>query len=171
MLTATKTRQRTKRVGVTNAADLKLGEKLAARLTLYTSVTATNAPMAIATCRFSVCGWRKGTHNGPAPRNNKAHPKSGRWFRTDLTTYGDLPSVNFSHAAGDRANTDRRGRTAHRGLAGRVAWSDRRDGANDILGAFGLDMYRVLVHYGNPGPDARLDVTLPQIIRDMTKLA
>lgn len=174
MTTATTTMPTTKtRVGVTSARDLKLGEELAPKLSLYTSITPANAPMAIATCRFSVCGFRKGTHNGPAPRDSRDRPQwgQGRWFRTDLTTFGDLPSVHFNHRFGDRATTDKRGRTAHRGLVGRVAWSDNYNGMNDILGAFGLDVRSVLDYYGNPGPDGRLDVSLPTIIRDMTDFA
>lgn len=168
--TMTPTKRRQRRAGVTNTRDLALGERFGPRLVLYTNISAANAPLAFATCRFSICGWRKGTHDGDAPRATVKMPHigHGRWFRTDLTTFGDLPSENFKHVLGDRETTDKRGRRAHRGLVGRVAWSDRCAGMNDILGAFSLTTNDVLSHYGNVAEEGRLDLTLAQIIREMT---
>jgi hypothetical protein len=146
---------RTKRAGKTTSADLKLGEKLAPRIALYTGINRGNASIAFATCRISICGWCVGTHDGTAPRNTiKCFKGKGRWFRTDLTTFGDLPSENF---------------TRHKN--GRVAWSDNVRGLNDILGIFNLSTSQIIDRYGDVEDFDRLDVTLAQIVRDMTNFA
>ncbi len=144
-----------KRAGKTTVADLKLGEKLAPRMALYSGISKSNAPIAFATCRIRICGWRIGTHNGVALRNTVERFKGkGRWFRTDLTTFGDLPSENFC-----------------RHKNGRVAWSDNFRGLNDILGIFKLTTEDVIAQYGDVDDFDRLDVTLTQVVRDMTNFA
>lgn len=107
---------------------------------------------AAATCRIQLMGFRKGTHNGPAPRDTRDQPfyGQGRWVRTSLHTFGNNPGGSTS-----------RFRTA---LTGKWSFADSFEGADTILACFGLTMRDVIDHFGNVGDDDRIEWDLIDII-------
>lgn len=111
---------------------------------------------AFATCRIEVMG--KDAHNdlGEALRSKGSTYNRGqcRWVHTRLQvhTQGKRPSPEFQ-----------------RRHKGRFTWSDSFQGANDILGCFGLTMSDVLDHFGNVEPTERKVFDLTTIVETMAK--
>ena len=111
------------------------------------------APCALATCRIHIMGWRKGNHDGDAPRDSRNEPfrGQGRWVHTRMKTLA--ANVNNFVKKGPRA---------------RWSYADNFDAADTLLACFGgITVQEILDHYGNVGPDDRLELDLVEIVETL----
>ncbi len=118
-------------------------------------IPADRCDTAAATCHFDVMGWRKGNHDGDAPRNDEPHAMSGRWVHTSLATYRAMPGLNPGLW---RSGTTDRAKYIH---------ADNFEAADQILGCFGLTMEQV-IDWATDGsgiqPDDRIRLSLCEIV-------
>lgn len=105
---------------------------------------------AAATCSIHVMGWRKGIHNGNAPRDTRPKPfrGKGRWVHTRMQTLG-APVRNFGMT----------------GPNAKWSYADNFAAANEVLECFdGITINEVLDYYGGVDAHDRLDLALVDIV-------
>jgi len=109
---------------------------------------------AAATCEISLMGWRRGMHDGDAPRNRERHFLSGRWGHIKLATCGELP----------KQPQQWRGST---GNTARFVYADNFAAINTVLSCFGLNIERVIQWATNGNglqEDDRVTLSLREIV-------
>lgn len=133
-------------------AALRMGEEVGFLLT-DVKIPEADCPFAFASALIQVMGKDAHNDNGEALRSaGSVFWGQGRWVHTQLfiPTLGIRPSIHFSRNAN-----------------GSRVWSDSFAGADVILDCFGLDMNKVLEHFGNVTPYERKVFDLATIIARM----
>ena len=114
---------------------------------------------AAATCRIQFMGWRKGNHNGQAPRNTRDKPfwGKGRWAHISLATYGQLPPQPERWRKG---TTDR----------ARYIHADNFQAVEQILGCYGITCQEVIDYWTSGqdlGEDDQITLSLCEIVNTL----
>lgn len=111
---------------------------------------------AAATCDIQIMGWQRGMHEGNSLRDYRDKPfrGKGRWVSTRMKTNGKLGQLQ---------------RFSMNGPKSRWVHADSFEGADEVLGCFGLTTQDLIDHYGPIEPDTRLILSLRQIVADLCK--
>jgi len=147
--TPTETTETPKDYGKRSQRHFNFGDRFGILVRWLMPLTA--AASALATCRIQVMGWRKGNHDGDAPRNEVKHPMSGRWVHTTMQTHG--------------ANVKNFRKT---GPNSRWVHADNFAAANALLACFGgITVDEVIDAAGGIDPDDRMDFDLVDIVESL----
>ncbi len=153
----TKTRQST--TIHMNAADVAFGKTCGYHLQMV-GIPDHLCEVAAATCMIDIMGWRKGCHNGEAPRNETRHFLSGRWVHTKMATYGKTPIGPSNH--------NWRGGKSHRA---RFIQADNFGAADYILGCFDGITVEEVIEWATSGDgltdDDRITVSLREVVEGL----
>lgn len=109
------------------------------------------AAVALATCRIQVMGWKRGNHDGEAPRNAVKHYKSGRWVHTSMQTHG-TPVKGF----------------VKNGPRSKWVHADNFAAADELLSCFGhITVDEMIDSVGGIASEDRLDFDLVDVVESL----